>query len=246
MRALFLGLWVACLLGCAAPAPAPLSDQQAAQAARANTDLAIHYLQENALPLASTKIERALSQNPQLLDAHLVAAEVSVRLDEPQRAERHYRNALDINASSGAALNNYAAFLCQQNRPTRALDLWEMAAANPRYSRAAMALTNAGDCLERAGRSDQAGIYWRRALDQQATFAPALQALAAQSLSQGQLDSANAYFSRYTAASNETPALLWLGARLAKAQNNAERYARFVQRLRQAFPLSDQALQLSE
>lgn len=246
MRALWLGLWVASLLGCAAPAPVALTDQQAAQAARANTDLAIHYLQQNAVPLASTKIERALAQDPALLDAHLVAAEVSVRLDESQRAEQHYRKALAIDANNGPALNNYAAYLCQQNRPARALDLWEMAAANPRYARAAMALTNAGDCLEQAGRSDQAGLYWRRALDRQPTFAPALRALTTHRLSQGQLDSANAYFSRYTAASDETPALLWLGARIAKAQNNADHYARYVQRLRQAFPLSNQALQLSE
>lgn len=246
MRALWLGLWVASLLGCAAPAPVPLSDQQAAQAARANTDLAIHHLQENALPLASAKIERALVQNPQLLDAHLVAAEVRVRLDQPKGAERHYRKALEIDADNGAALNNYAAFLCHQNRPARALDLWEMAAANPLYARRAMALTNAGDCLDQAGQGDQAGIYWRRALAMQPAFAPALQALAAQSLSQGRLDSANAYFSRYTAASDETPASLWLGARIAKAQDDGDRYKRYVQRLRQTFPLSNQALQLSE
>lgn len=246
MRSLALGLALAGLLGCSVPAPAPLNDQQAGQAARANTDLAIHYLRNDALQPASAKIDRALAQDPQLLDAHLVAAEVSTRLSRPDRAERHYRTALAIDGNNGAALNNYAAFLCQQGRPARALDLWEMAAANPLYARQAMVLTNAGDCLAQAERGDQARHYWRRALNHEPTFTPALAAMTAHSLSRGRLDSANAYFSRYTASAEQSPDLLWLGARIAKADQDAERYAYFVQRLRQAFPLSEQAVQLSE
>jgi type IV pilus assembly protein PilF len=109
-----------------------------------------------------------------------------------------------------------------------------------------MVLTNAGDCLAQAERGDQARHYWRRALNHEPTFAPALAAMTAHSLARGRLDSANAYFSRYTASAQQSPDLLWLGARIAKADDDAERYAHFVQRLRQAFPLSEQAVQLSE
>jgi len=246
MRWYVLGLCLIGLIGCAAPTLEPLTEQQAHRAARANTDLAIHYLSRDALEPAAQKIYRALVQNPNLIDAQLVAAELNARLSKPALAEQHYRNALQIEADSGAALNNYAVFLCDRDQRLRALDLWEMAANNPLYTGRAMALTNAGRCLNAAGYADQARTYWRRALEVQAQYAPALRAMAEESLARDSLNTARLYFSRYTHVSDETPTLLWLGVRIAKAGGDTERYEHFAQRLKDVYPLSDQAAQLSE
>ena len=239
-------LALALLSGCAVQATGPISDRQSHQAAKANTNIAIHHLRQGALGAAREKIDRALKQDPELIDSHLVAAELELRLDDAQRAEAHYQAALAIDETHGAALNNYASFLCEQGRTEQALLLYDLAADNRLYDGRALALANAGRCLARVGRQDEAAEYWRSALERMPDHPPALRGLAETALSRGDTDSAWALFSRYTAASEETPALLWLGVRIAAAEGDTERVERFAQRLREGYPESEQSARLIE
>jgi len=234
------------LSGCATQATGPINDSQSHQAAKANTDIAIHHLREGALGSAREKIDRALKQNPDLIDAHLVAAELELRLDDASQAEAHYQTALAIDETHGATLNNYASFLCEQRRTAQALLLYDLAADNRLYAGQALALANAGRCLARVGRQDEAARYWRRALERTPDYPPALRGLAETALSRGDTDSAWALFSRYTAASEETPSLLWLGVRIARAEGDTGRGERLARRLRERYPESEQSARLIE
>lgn len=246
MRARVMILAAVLMAGCAVRQDAPLSDEDSARAARANTDIATHHLRNGALGPALEKIERALDQNPELIDAHLVAAEVRARLDEPAAAESHFDKALSLDGDNGPALNNYAAFLCGRGHVRRALDLWDMAAANPLYSRRVMALSNAALCLSDAGRGVEAASYWRRALSLRPEYPPALRGMTEWSLAQDRVDAAQHWFSRYTAVAEETPSLLWLGVRVARAADDADRHGQFARRLRERYPASEQAARLTE
>ncbi len=246
MRVWSVVLAAVLLAGCAVRQDAPLSDDDSVRAARANTDIATHHLRNGALGLALEKIERALGQDPALIDAHLVAAEVRARLDEPAAAESHFRQALSLDRENGPALNNYAAFLCGSGRVRRALDLWDMAAANPLYPRRVMALSNAARCLSDAGEGTEAASYWRHALSLQPDHPPALRGMTEWSLAQDRVDAAQQWFSRYTAMAEETPSLLWLGVRVARAADDADRHGQLARRLRERYPASEQAARLTE
>mgnify|MGYP000541723632 CR=1 FL=1 len=246
MRAAALLTGALVLAGCALQQNAPLSGEQATRAARANTDIASHHLRNGALEPALDRVERALQQDPGLIDAHLVAAELQSRLDEPAAAVRHFQSALALDAQHGPTLNNYAAFLCTNGERRRALDLWDMAAAQPLYSGRVSALGNAARCLDSAGRVAAAAAYWQRALALQPDHAPALRGMAESRLAQQQPATAWTWFSRYTAEAAETPALLWLGVRIARAAGHAGHRDRLTRRLRAQFPASEQAARLME
>lgn len=239
-------LAVMLLTGCATQSSGPLDDGQSRQAARANTEIALHHLRNDSLGPAREKVERALAQDPALVDAHLVAAEIELRLDAPERAEAHYQTALRLDEESGAVLNNYASFLCGERRVTQALLLFDRAAENRLYDGRALALANAARCLAGVGRQDEAATYWRQSLQEAPDFAPALRGLAETALERGDPDAAWALFLRYTAASEETPSLLWLGVRIARAGGEQERARRLADRLRTRYPESGQSARLIE
>ncbi len=243
-------LWLCCTLlllsGCAMQSHGPLGADERQRAAKANAEIAAHHLRNGSLPAALEKVERALSQAPDLAEAHLVAAELHDRLNQPERAEHHYQTALEIDSDSGAALNNYAGFLCRQSSTDRALDLYRLAARDPLYAGRWMALSNAGRCLADAGRWAAAERYWREVLAEHPDYAPALLGMTEAKLRDNKIDAANQWFSRYTAVSRRTPAMLWLGVRVARAADDGEREARWAQQLRAQYPASKQAAQLTE
>lgn len=236
MRALVGGLAMLFLTACAVQAERPLSAEEAQRAARANTDLAIYHLQEGDLARARARALRALEQDPRYVTAHLVAAEIQVALENPESAEHHYRKALRLEPENGAALNNYAGFLCHQGGTMRAIDLYELAIANRLYGGRNIARVNAGRCLADAGQPDQAVRYWRAALEHDPESVPALKGMAEVHLARGDTDTARAFFSRYTAGTAEEPAMLWLGVRIAMAEGDHEGAEQIKRKLRQRHP----------
>ncbi|RZU98894.1 type IV pilus biogenesis/stability protein PilW [Spiribacter vilamensis] len=249
MRSLLCVLLLLAVVGCTTRSSGPATPEQAALAAAANTDIASYHLRNGALESALAKIRQALQQNPESVDAHLVAAELWSRLDDPDRAEGHYRQALSVDERTGAALNNYAAFLCRQDRVSAALEHWDEAASDPLYNRRAMALSNAARCItDRNPPSADvtAEQYWRRALSLVPDYPLALGGMVEWSLAEGRVDAADEWYSRYTAAAEESAWGLWLGIRVARAGDHAERQGRLIERLRERFPASEQAARLTE
>jgi type IV pilus assembly protein PilF len=249
MRLLLIGLVLLSLVACTTRQTGPLNREQAAVAAGANTEIASYHLRRGNLSAARSRIQRALEQDPRSVEAHLVSAELWTRLADATRAERHYRKALSFDRRPAAALNNYATFLCRQDRLDTAIDRWEEAAADRLYAHRAMALSNAAQCLNDRGNPVQAGQaadYWRKALTLQPGYPPALRGLAEWSLARGHTRAAGDWYSRYTERVEDSASGLWLGIRIARAANHAERQGRLTARLRELFPASRQAARLTE
>jgi len=204
MRWACLGAILGMLCGCAVQPIGPVGAEQAARAAKANTDIAAYHLQRGDYAEALEKVERALEQSPDLTAAHVIAAELNARIDRPEIASRHYQRALQLEPDNGAALNNYAAFLCRDSQIERALDLWTLAASNRLYEGRAMALSNAGRCLANAGHWAAARSYWQRALDARPDYPPAIDGLAEAARELKQSGAATQAFSRYTEALGES------------------------------------------
>ena len=83
------------------------------EAGRINARLAMEYLKRDQLQVAREKVDKALQQNPKDVNVQLSAGVVYERLHDPDRAEKHFRQALRADPESPEAQNAFGAFLCR-------------------------------------------------------------------------------------------------------------------------------------
>lgn len=252
MRCVWLAMALAVALSACANVPQQASvpgsppETNSQQAARANTQLGVRYLQQGDPRQALRKLRKALNQDPDNADAHTVTGIVYERLDRPEQAEKHYRRAVELDGSNGTALNNYGRFLCDGGDVDRALAMFDQAADNPLYDDVAVALTNAANCALDAGRRDLGEDYLLRALEADDTFPPALLRMARLRYEQGHYLNARAFYQRYLDAAPQTAQSAWLGLRIERKLGNRDAVASYRLLLNNLFPESPQTRQMLE
>lgn len=235
------GLLQACVTASEPVGPRPASAEEAAQA---NLNLGAAYLRQGRADLALDILERALSQNPRLADAHSTIAIAYDQLGDPQQAEQHYRRATQLEPRNSAAANSYAVFLCRHDRWRDAEPYFNRAVDNPRYNTPAVALTNAGVCARNAGELDKAEQYFRAALERNESFADALYNLMEMSYEADNYLQARAFLQRYTDSRRPGPDVLWLCHRIELALDNPVEAERCARVLREDFPESAEFAEL--
>lgn len=244
MTAIVLGVWVACAAGPAAAQQAqtdPMLD-----AARINVRLGLEYMRQGQLAIARDKIERALQQNPRDVGVQVGAGMLYEKMQDPRKAERHYRQALRIESDNPEAQNSFGAFLCRSGEAKRGEEMFLAAARNPLYRTPEVAYTNAGVCARGAGRLEQADQYLRSALAQRAVYSEALMQLAGVSFERRNLLQARAFLQRYLAVAPAAPEAYLLGYQVEKALADDAAADEFGLRLRTQFPDSPEARILVE
>jgi len=215
-------------------------------AAEANTQLGIEYLREGNYELSLQKLEKALSLDPDMPEAHDAIAVLYERVGETKKAEQHYKKALRLRPDNARGHNNYGQFLCSQERYAEAEEQFLDAANNPFYEAVPVALTNAGICATRIPDAGKAEEYFRRALEQAPEFAPALLQMGYLRFSQDNYMGARAYLQRFQATGSHTPESLWLAVRTEYALHDREAWSKYAFMLRNKFPNSEQAALLQE
>ncbi|MDZ7810662.1 MAG: type IV pilus biogenesis/stability protein PilW [Arhodomonas sp.] len=235
--------------GCASTPPVeddegPRTDSE--RASEANTQLGVAYLRDGELQQALRKLQKALRQDPRNADAHTVAGVVYERLDERALADEHYSRAVDLAPNNGTALDDFGRFLCDNDKVDRALSMFERAAANPLYERAALALTNAGNCALNAGRRDAGEDYLLRALEADGEYAPALLDMARLRYEDEHYMNARAFYQRYLAVASQTPESAWLGLRIEHELGNRDAAASYRLLLSDRFADSPQTRRMLE
>jgi type IV pilus assembly protein PilF len=219
--------------------------QQRRDAAIYNTELGIAYMRRGDLALAQTKLDRAVKENPDDPDVHSARALLFARLGDPKEADDEFREALRIAPKNPDFQNNYAVYLCSSGRTDEGVQTFMKAAHNPEYLTPQLAYDNAGVCLRAAHKNVEAAQMFEDALAITPTFGGALWQLADLNLSEGKLADARQEIDAFLAANQETPDLLLLAVKVARAQRDpldAELYAR---RLQLDFPNSAEARQLA-
>lgn len=215
-------------------------------AAQANTQLGIQYLRDGNYELSLQKLEKALTQDPDLPAAHDAIAVLYERVGEDKKAEKHYKKSLRLKPDSARGHNNYGQFLCLQERYQEAEEQFLAAANNPFYDSVPVALTNAGACASRIPDAEKAEKYFRMALEQNPAFAPALLQMSILSYSRENYLSARAYIQRFQEAASHSPTSLWLAIRVEYALHDSEAWGKYAGMLREKFPDSEQAALLQE
>jgi type IV pilus assembly protein PilF len=211
------------------------------EAAKANLQLGVAYLQQNNLPLAKEKLERAEKQDPSVADTHSALGILYERLDRKKDAERQYATSRRLAPDSGEVANSYAVFLCSNGKPDAGVKEFEAAARNPLYPTPWAALTNAAVCLRAAKRDAEAVPYLQQAIQQRPIFAPAVTELADLQLAAGKPADATTTVNNYLSIGLSSPEVLLVAVRVAQARGDVNTANSLARRLRRDFPKSDQA-----
>lgn len=246
---LVLGASMALLAGCVSSGVGSVkTDSVATQktdAARVHTELGQKYLQQGQLETALEKLTKALEYDPNYVDANTVIAVLYEKINDPAKAEEHYKRATDLKPKGGNEANNYATFLCKVGRYDQAQSYFERALADPFYKTPAIALANSGACLLKAGKRDEAEVALRKALDLRPNQGEALIQLASVLYDKGEYFKARAFVQRYEANGEARPDALMLGRNIELHLGNGRAAGDYTRKLIQAFPESEQARALN-
>ncbi|MEO7877175.1 MAG: type IV pilus biogenesis/stability protein PilW [Dokdonella sp.] len=218
---------------------------QKTDAARVHTELGQKYLQQGQLETALEKLTKALEYDPGYVDAHTVIAVLYERINDPAKAEEHYKRASDLKPKGGNEANNYATFLCKLGRYDQAQSYFERALADPFYKTPAVALANSGACLLKAGKRDEAEAALRKALDLRPNQGEALIQLASALYEKGEYFKARAFVQRFEANGESRPDALLLGRNIELHLGNGRAAGDYTRKLMQTFPESEQARSLN-
>ena len=216
------------------------------EAAHANMQLGMAYLQSGNLVAAKEKLERAEQQDPRSFEVHWALASLSERLLQPGEADRHYQAALRLAPQNGEVSNTYGVFLCRSGKVAPALKLFDGAISNQLYSTPWAAGTNAAICLRSDKRDADAVPYLERALIRRPDYAAAVVELADVQLALGKPEEARIAVDRFMAIGRKAPDVYLVAVRVALKQGDrvaADTYARL---LRRDFPNSPQSRELQQ
>jgi len=211
-----------------------------------STDLGIEYMRRGRYDIALQKLEKALKFNKYSAIAHNAIAVLYQALKVDDKAELHYKIAIEINPTDSDLLNNYGQFLCKKGKWKEAEKNFLKALENPVYQKPEIPYTNAGLCLLKYNQLAKSESYFRQALQKNPKFPRALYHMAELSYKQRRYEQANSYLKRYDEIAKHTPQSLWLRIRVARGMGNKDAEASYALLLRNSFPDSKETQLLNQ
>jgi type IV pilus assembly protein PilF len=203
--------------------------------------LGVRYLSMNKIELAKENLERALKKDSRNGKVHNALAFLYEKINRFDDAEDHYESAIDLAPDDLGALNNFGRFLCDHGKQERGMALLNKASTAPLNDRPWMALTNAGRCQVDMKNSVAAEEYFRKALESNPVYPPALQEMQKLSYQKRDYWGAKGYLERYLGVAEHTSETLWLAMQTERALGNEKMAQTYRIRLMERFPLSDEA-----
>lgn len=166
--------------------------------------------------------EQALEINPWLVQAHLNLISLYGRVNQPEKAEEHYRAAIAINPDIADSHYNYGVLLVGQQRFREAAAAFQRCLQlDPYY---AEAHHNYAVLIEREGRLDEAATHYRKAIENKTGYRSAHFHLGRILVNQNKLPEAiEQFLQTLTPEDEETPRYLYaLGATCIRAGTRAK------------------------
>ena len=217
-------------------------------AAKMNVQLASGYMQRGQLEIAKEKLEKAIEQDPKYAPGFATLAVLMEIINEPDKAEGYYQDALDIDPHNPDLHNNYGQFLCKQNKLDKAFEHFDIAIKNQFYETPEKTYANLGYCLMLGDTPDykKAEINLRKAIKINPQMTQALLSMGELGIKTKQYLMARAYMQRYHAIARKTATSLWLQIQAEKALGDKKYYVELSRELLKTFPDSPEAELLME
>lgn len=211
------------------------------KAAEANATLGVRYMLQGNNEVALEKLKRSLEFDDEYAPAHHYLAELYRRLDRPEEADKHFRQAIRYQDPPDSALfNNYGAFLCSNGRPDEGEKQFLKVLDNPVYPRPDQVYENLGLCAEGKPDLEKAEQYLRKALAQNPRLPKSLLAMARISHAAGNHLSTRAYLQRFHAEVQHTPESLWLGIQTERELGGKDAVASYALMLKSRYPEAEE------
>lgn len=210
------------------------------QAADANVQLGLAYLQTGDVQRAHQKLLLAEQQAPDSLQTQGAMGYFLENTGNSSSADAYYRRAIALNPRSGAAQNNYAAFLCRRGNYREADQHFLLALQDPSYLNGAQVYENAGLCAMQIPNNTKAKAYFSQAVMQDPNRSLAWLELSQISYQEKDYQQAQSYLDHYLQLTKEPSAnALRLAANLASVLGNQSAAANYTLMLSTRFPDSD-------
>lgn len=130
------------------------------EALKARVNLALAYLAQGDFAKAKENIDRANVHNPNHYLPYSVQGYYFQQIGEFQNAEESYQTALKLSQNRPDVLNNYGAFLCQQQMFEQAYIIFELALASHQpYYFESDTLNNIIQCAKQEGNTEKLQHY---------------------------------------------------------------------------------------
>ena len=234
------------LLGACTSNKSRFAEQEKGDPAEVNTQLAIEYMREGMYQASMEKFKKALKQNPNLQVAHASLAILYERLGENELAEKHYRKAYNLNRKDPQTLNNYGQFLCRDGRLKEADKMFAAAVRDPLYRYPETVYTNAGICAHMRPDPVLADTYFRKALQTNPKYPPALREMVKSSFAEEKYLATRAYLTRLQDVTRLTSEYLWIGVQAENALGDQNAVSSYALVLKNQYPESDETHALIE
>lgn len=215
-------------------------------AARANIQMGMTYLNQDRVDLARPKLLKAVELDPSLPEAHTALGFMYQSTGNFESAERHFRTALKLDPDNAGALNYYGVFLCLRGEHKKADRYFKKATDIEGYRTPWVAYTNAGSCARRAENTEKAEEYYRKALSQNRRYADALLPMARISYDNGKYLQARAFLQRHADVVRPGPDALLLCVKVENELGDRQAADTCSSELRNLYPGSQQTQELME
>lgn len=213
-------------------------------AASANAKLGTAYLQQGDIERAKGKLLTAVNEAPDWAPGQDAMAYFQETTGDTQQAEKYYKQAIAIDPKAGGPQNNYGTFLCRAKRYQEADQHFQLALQDTSYLKTAEVYENAGLCAMQIPDDAKAQAYFEKAVVADPTRANSFLELGQIYFNEKNYPKSQQAFNQYLQLSKDpTAEALWLGIRLARAQNDTVTAGGYAMTLQSRFPNSPEIKQ---
>lgn len=215
-------------------------------AAELNYQLGARYYRKGDFDLARDRLELALKQNPKNGLAWSALGLTYEALGNQRLAEEAYDQAVRVAPRDYKIQENYAVFLCRQDRFDDARRYFDKAIRAPTNDYSEQTYTNAGVCMMQKPDHVAAEEYLRAALERRPNHAEALLQLSVLSYETGDALRARAFLQRYLSSNMPTASVLYHAILIEEKLGDDTARRQYTMQLLKDFPDSAEAARIRQ
>ncbi len=216
------------------------------KAVKVRTQLAAEYIKTGDLDAAKRALDQALEVDSRDATANMMMG-VLLQQEGSQlnldKAESYFRRSISIEPKNAQARNNYGAYLYQIGRYKDAIEQLEIAGATLGYEQRYQALENLGRIYLKLGNVANAEKTFKQALQANRDSSISMLELAEIFYLRQQIPAATQLYEQYVrrvGQKNQGARALWIGIRIARANDDKMGTQVLVNQLRALFPDSQE------
>lgn len=211
-------------------------------AADTRIKLALLYLENQQMQQAKQNLEKALEYQPDSAKVHRIFAYYYQKVNEDEKANEYYKEAISLDSKNGDTYHNYGAFLCGKGDYKEAEVAFNKAVELSSYTRVARTYRNAAVCAEEAKDNKKAIFYYEYALSHSPKSTYLNLSLAKLNITEKNYKEAKSNLYTFQRSSDQTAESLWQWVRLSHATGKKASLDKYAGQLTKQFPESQQAL----